>query len=157
MQKLFNQFKKQLNLEYLKCQCARVPECPSALQVCWRILLQISTAWKVSKYGVFSGPHLDTFHAGKTLYCCILLWWVPMENSKYSLLNRVSEDMLRRPSALNAWVFKCPSSILTYIAIYETHNAVYYCDKTHVNGFWIYHLLWHYIFCYTYLYLVQEN
>ena len=23
----------------------------------------ICTAWKVSKYGVFSGPYLDTFHA----------------------------------------------------------------------------------------------
>ena len=26
-------------------------------------LLQLLTAWKVSKYGVISGPYLDTFHA----------------------------------------------------------------------------------------------
>ena len=27
-----------------------------------------STAWKVSKYGVISGPYLYTFHAVKVLY-----------------------------------------------------------------------------------------
>ena len=29
----------------------------------WTFLKNIYTAWKVSKYGVISGPYLDTFHA----------------------------------------------------------------------------------------------
>ena len=29
-----------------------------------------STVWNVSKYGVFSGPYLDTFHA--VFYCCVI-------------------------------------------------------------------------------------